>query len=264
MSDKQQKAPANGSSDKAEKSDKAKKLIQCGSCTYLIRDRVFEAKCSDLGRLPTSKSCGSYSPDVFSLVGSEENNQNLESVADMMSQMSPNDLQILGAMMLREKQTRKHGFKFHQKVYVRFRGNSSANYLSNFVVGYVLDANKDTIRVVGESGATAISAINDKDSETVYTVARFNKMRIEMVAERRLIDPAIKEEEARIKSKMYSGIMPLDQAVADGIIDKKAMKNKAAKDDLVSLVARMGRGQLRRKKEKAEAIGNDEVKINWD
>lgn len=262
MSDKANKALPNGSSDKPAKADKAKKSLQCGSCSFLVRDRVFEAKCADLGRIPTSKACGSYAPDAFSLVGDNDKLQNLNAVADMMAQMGTTDLQILGALMLREKQTRKHGFKFHQKVYIRFRGNSSANYLSNFVVGYVLDATKDTVRVVGESGATAISAMNDKNSETLYTVERFNKMRVDMVANKRYIDPAILDEDELIKRKMSSSIMPLDQAVAEGIIDKKTMKNKAAKDDLVSLVARMGRGQLRRKKEKVE-VRDEEVNIDW-
>jgi hypothetical protein len=198
---------------------------------------------------------------VFTLIR-EDALGSLAKVAEMMGQMSPNDLQILGALLLREKHTRKQGYQFFQKVYVRFRGSSNSNYFSNFVVGRILDVTKDTIRVVGESGATAISAINDKDSETVYTVERFNKLRIEMAANNRYVDPAIKEEEARLKRRA-AGVIPLDQAVEEGIIDKKALKNKAAKDDLVSLVARMGRGHLRGKKEKKEAT-NDEVRINWE
>jgi hypothetical protein len=228
-----------------------KKNLNCGSCTFLNRDRTFEAPCSQLGRIPTSKACGSHAPDAFALVGNEDRITNLENVGEMMSQMSDNDLQILGAMMLREKATRKNGFHFRQKVYVRIRGASNSNYLSNFVVGYILDATKETIRVIGESGKTAISAINDKNSETVYTVQRFNKLRMEMLAAGRRVDPDILTEEERLANKAkYTTVIPLDDAVKEGILDKK---KKAAKDDLVSLVSRMGKGHLKRGKQKEES-----------
>ena len=262
MSDKQKNNLPNGSDE--QKASKVKKHLQCGSCTYLIRDRVFEAKCSELGRIPTSKACGSHVPDVFTLVNSEESLHNLQSLGDMMAQMGNNDLQILGALLLREKQTRKHGFKFHQKVYVRFRGTSNNNYLSNFVIGYVLDATKETIRVVGESGSTAITAINDKNSDSIYTAERFNPLRIAMVRDKRYVDPSLVDEDERLRKKMYASVMPLDQAVEEGILNKKTMANKAVKDDLVSLVARLGRGQLRReKKERVAPTGDEEVRIDW-
>lgn len=226
-------------------SDNPKKNLNCGSCSGLIRERILEARCSELGRLPASKACGSHSPDVFSLVGDEDRITNLEDVSELMAQMSTNDLQILGALMLREKQTRKNGFQFRQKVYVRIRGASNSNYLSNFVIGYVLDVTKETIRVIGESGKTTISAINDPKSETVYTVERFNKLRQEMVAAGRRVDPDIATEQQRLEAKQkYASIVPLDEAVEKGIVDKK---RKAARDDLVSMVSRLGRGQLKRK-----------------
>ena len=226
-------------------SDNPKKNLNCGSCSGLIRDRILEARCSELGRLPSSKACGSHSPDVFSLVGDEDKIMNLEAVSELMAQMSSNDLQVLGALMLREKHTRKHGFQFRQRVYVRIRGASNSNYLSNFVVGYILDATKDSIRVIGESGKTTITAINDKNSETVYTVERFNKLRMEMLAAGRRVDPDIATEQQRLENKQkFASILPLDEAVEKGIVDKK---RKASRDDLVSMVSRLGRGQLKRK-----------------
>lgn len=242
-------------------SDNPKKNLNCGSCTFLSRERTFEAPCIQLGRIPTSKACGSHAPDVFSLVNDEDRVTNLEDVGEMMAQMSDNDLQILGAMMLREKQTRKNGFQFRQKVYVRIRGSSNSNYLSNFVVGYVLDATKETIRVIGESGKTAISAINDKNSETVYTVERFNKLRAVMLEKGHRVDPDIASEEQRLASKAkYTSVIPLDDAVKDGIIDKK---KKASKDDLVSLVSRMGKGHLKRNKREKEEGPSKSVRVDY-
>lgn len=243
-------------------SDNPKKNLNCGSCSGLIRERVLESRCNELGRLPTSKACGSHSPDVFSLVGDEERITNLEDVGEMMAQMSDNDLQILGSLMLREKQTRKNGFRFRQKVYIRIRGNSTANYLSNFVVGYVLDATKETVRVIGESGKTAISAINDKNSDTLYTVERFNKLRRQMLDEGKRLDPDLVTEDARLAAKMQQQtyVMPLDQAVNDGVIDRKEAKRKTPKDDLVTLVQRMGRGQLTRRGREKDGKGDDKPK----
>jgi hypothetical protein len=242
-------------------SDNPKKNLHCGSCDFLSRNRTFEAPCIQLGRIPTSKACGSHSPDVFSLVGNEDRVTNLEDIGEMMAQMSDNDLQILGAMMLREKATRKNGFKFRQKVYIRIRGSANRNYLSNFAVGYVLDATKETIRVIGESGKMAINAINDKNSDTIYTVERFNKLRRQMLDAGHRVDPEIQTEEERLANKAkYTTVIPLDDAVKDGIVGKD---KKAPKDDLVSLVSRMGQGHLKRNKREKESGPSKSVRVDY-
>ncbi len=242
-------------------SENPRKNLNCGSCSGLVREKVLEERCTTLGRLPSSKACASHSPDVFTLVGDEDKVQNLEQISELMAQMGVNDLQILGSLMLREKHTRKNGFHFHQKVYVRFRGDSTANYMSNFVVGYVLDASKDTIRVIGESGKTAISAINDSNSDSVYTVARFNKLRQQMLAEGRRVDPNIATEQQLLEMKQkYTSILPIDEAVEKGVITKKS---KAARDDLVSMVSRLGRGQLKRKDKEASTVPGKSIRIDY-
>lgn len=242
-------------------SDNPRKNLNCGSCSGLVRERILEDRCNTLGRLPSSKACGSHSPDVFSLVGDEDKIQNLEEVSELMAQMSVNDLQVLGALMLREKQTRKNGFQFRQKVYVRFRGDSTANYMSNFVVGYVLDATKETIRVIGESGKTAIMAINDSKSDSVYTVERFNKLRQHMLEQGHRVDPGIATEQQRLEMKQkFTSILPLDEAVEKGVISKKS---KASRDDLVSMVSRLGRGQLKRKDKESSGTPGKSIRIDY-
>lgn len=244
-------------------SENPKQNLNCGSCSGLNRDRIFEERCVTLGRLPSSKSCGSYVPDVFALVNQEERIGSLQDIADLMNQMGNTDLQILGALMLRERQTRKHGWKFYQRVFIRIRGESNANYLSNFAEGYVLDANKDTVRVIGKNGAIAVSAINDPSSETIYTVARFNKLREKMLAEGHRYDPALLTEEERLKRKAkYGAVVALDQAIEQGIVDKKSVKSKQAKDDLVAFVARLGRGHIKTSRSKDTTQERDKTKVS--
>lgn len=221
------------------------KNLNCGSCNFLSRERVFEERCQDLGRIPESKACNSHQPDVFALAGSSERLKNLEELATMMAPLTNTELQILSSLMSREKYTRNNGFRFREKVYIRIRGASNANYLSNFVVGYVLDATRETIRVIGESGLTTISAINDKNSETVYNVKRFNRMRVEMVENKRYVDPDLTGEQSRLEMKAkFMTVIPLDEAVDTGIIDKKKAKKSTQQDDLTTLAKRLGSGYI--------------------
>ena len=236
--------PVNGSSNNesadTEGKSALKKQLQCGSCVGLVRSPVLEVPCNQVGKLPTSRSCGSHQPDVFTLAGGEEKVNLMLTIADVMARMSVNDLQILASLMLNEKTTRKHGFKFKQKVYLRVQGQTNSNYLSNFAVGYVLDANKDTVRLIGESGTMSVSCLNEKDSCTLYTVARFNVLREQMLKDRKFIDPAV--QKIIIPAPKETNVKTLDAAFDDGLLKKKSRKERG---DLVSLVSRLSKGHLR-------------------
>ncbi len=219
-----------------------KKQLGCGSCEGLTRNRIFEQRCADLGKLPVSRACGSHRPDVFTLAGGEEKVNLLLTVSEVMNRMGNNDLQILASLMLNEKTTRRFGFKFHQKVYIRVQGETTADYMSNFAVGYVLSADKEHVRVIGESGSMAMTFINDKDSITLYTVARFNPIRKKMRDEKRYVDPAVQNTMPSATTKASGTIKAFDDAVDQGIIVKK---KRSERGDLVALVARLGKGHLK-------------------
>jgi hypothetical protein len=244
-------APAIGLTDDAatEVRQSLKKQLNCGSCEGLTRSSVLETRCIDQGRLATSRSCGSHVPDAFTLAGGEEKVNLLLTVSEVMGRMSPNELQIMAALMIGEKATRRHGFKFHQKVYIRVRGESTSNYLSNFAVGYVLSADKDNVKVIGETGRMSATFLNDPDSLTLYTVARFNTIRREMVEQKHYVDPNVRltmpkpepVEPKKRSAKGFGAVKTFDEAIEDGLLPKR---KRSERGDLVALVARLGRGQL--------------------
>lgn len=215
--------------------------LNCGSCLFLDRERAFERRCSDLGKLPTGKSCGSYKPDVFNLVGSGQKFDRLHRMADALHGMSANELQTLGALFHAERNTRKAGWRFMQKVYVRYTGGSNRNYMSNFLIGYVLYADKEYVRIVGESGKMFLSIMNASDSSTLYTVQQFKPIREAMVEGKKFSDPE------NGQPSMHSRIAKLDDAVReDKPLRKNVKKSKSNEDDLVSIVSRMSRGIIGR------------------
>lgn len=207
---------------------------------------MFEARCSDLGKIPSSRGCSSHLPDAFTLAQSRDDRvHHLLDISNLMSMLSPRELQVLAGLMLREKITRRAGFQFMQKVYVRVSGNGSELFLNDFAVGYVLDATKDYVRVIGERGGMAITAINDADrSMTLYTVPRFAELRAEMARKRNIVNPKSLASVPPPPSTDYNdAVIPLEKLEEN--FRAKGKARKAPKDDLTSLVSRMGRGLLK-------------------
>ncbi len=179
----------------------------------------------------------------------------------VMRSMSANDLQIFGAIMLGERKTRKAGFAFMQKVYIRVAGGAGRNYQSNFVLGYVLDATKETVRVVSETGRTAVILPNEKNSNSLYTVDQFRPIRVEIYANKAWVDPEIQ----RGREKIERSIAGLDVADERGLFDtpiaaRRKIKKVKEKDDLVTFVSRLSRGVM--KARKAEGI-EEEITLSW-
>ena len=218
----------------------------CGSCTFLNHDKHFEAKCSTLGKIPSSRACTSHLPSIFPILNTPKRVEIVHDLSNVMNVLSDTELQALGALMIREKITRKAGYRFGQKVYVRIMGAGNSNFLSNFAVGYVLDATSEYVRVIGDSGKVTMQVINDPNSATLYSVPRFSKMRNDMIAEGALHDAnGLKSRSGRA----YTSILPLDSAIEEKLISSKKVQ-RSESDDLVNLACRMGSGIMRTKKEK--------------
>lgn len=240
------------------------KALNCGSCVGLMREKVMPNLCSELGRLPSSRACKQHVPDAFTLM--QDNESRILSMVDMglvFRRMSPNDLQILAALLMNERKTRKAGFYFMQKVYIRVAGNSGRNYLSNFVMGYVLDATKEQVRVVSETSKTAVVLPNDKNSQSLYTAQQFAAIRREIGEGKKWVDPDVIAERRRVRSTV---ITDLDTADAEGLLEtptaaRRKIKKVKQKDDLVTFVAKLNRGVIKTQKDAANY--DEEITIGW-
>lgn len=227
-----------------------KPCLNCGSCLFLNREKVFDTNCSSKGKLPTNKSCSSHKPDPYLLAGNEEKFDRLSQVAEAIVGMSQTELQTLAALFLQEKHTRKAGFRLNQKVYVRYAGTK--DYMSNFLVGRVVYADSTVIRIIGKSGKlfmTYTKAPEDVTSwkHSVYTEAEFKPLRAKMIAEKLLVDPVVAKE--KLTQKSSAGlIVDIDDVVTEDKLPKKRMKSGSPReDDLVAIFSRMQRGIVGRR-----------------
>ena len=225
------------------------KQLRCGSCTFIERDKIFEHKCSVLGKLPSSKACSHHLSDAYTLLSNVDDREVLGHLGLIIQHYSPMELNALASLLLRENQTRKLGYHFYQKVYVRLQGQTRANYFNNFVVGRVLDASKENVRIVGFHGKRSVSvlAINEVDSSTFYTVERFKTLREQMIEAGAYVDPETRTPQTPNKPLIKSLAHPDSLDLLDEGAARRRLK-RSEKDDLVSLVRRMMRGQMKVRK----------------
>lgn len=220
-----------------------KASLQCGSCLNLDHEKAFDKPCAQLGKVCTSKACSSsYVPNVRMFVKNEDN-ERLESIAHGMRGMSVTELQALAGVMLTEKKTRRAGWQFYQKVYVRYQGGAERDYMSNFLVGYVVYADAEFVRVVGKSGKMFLTLPNEKDGGTLYTPERFKALREDMKLGRRLVDSRLDKELLAASSKSGT-VATLDEVLEIERLKTKLNARSSRADDLVSIVSRISRGVL--------------------
>lgn len=215
--------------------------------------------------LPAAKPCSLYKADAFTLstINSKADHKqdHLQKLAESIAEFTIPELAVLAGIFLAEKKTRQQGFRFWQRVYVRIRGTSSDNYLNNFVVGRVLDADKEYVRVVSDLGKSCIQVVNDKNSCTLYTHARFDGMRAEMRRDKKLVDPATSRN---LKKSATSNMETVDFAVDSGLIDtefgfKNPKVRKSKYLDLVGIVKKMNTGRIASRNEKYSGYDNDDL-----
>lgn len=231
----------------------------CGICVFHNREKTFERKCSELGKLPTSKGCNSFKPDPFGLLGTDQKLDRLAMLSKALHGMSATELQHASALISYQRHTIKYGFTFMEKVYIRFTGTK--NYLSNFCVGRIVYVDKDAIRVVGKSGKVFLSFFSDGNGNysgtigySLYTAKQFEPMRLQMVKDKAFVDPTIKAYVPK------PHIIDLDEA-SERKVPEQAKIRKSSSDDLVSLVSRMQRGVVRGPK-KPKKYGS-EIDVTW-
>jgi hypothetical protein len=169
----------------------------------------------------------------------------LKALSSAIYDLTATELQALGAVMQAERVTRKHGWRFMQKVYVRYTGSSSRNFFSNFAIGYVAYADKECLRIFGINGKAFVTILKGSDGygNSVYTVKQFKEMREKMVAQKQFVDPAIEIEREQWNR---ARVLKLDDLLDEPakIRNRKIKPSKAREDDLVSIIGRVGRGLI--------------------
>ena len=212
---------------------------RCGECSGYSHSCIREKACQALGKLPTSKTCESFKPNVHDFVKGKKSND-LETLGKLISTLTTKDRNILASILVREQITKKHGFSFGQKVYLQWSGSSGSTYLNNFTSAIVLDCDKTYVRLMADSGAL-LSLL--REGLHLYTVAEFKKIKADMYNAKKFVDP---------KSVVsHVGVVPLDNLIESGHAEKsKRLKRQGAKvvkkksDDLTSFANRMSRGHV--------------------
>jgi ribosome biogenesis protein Nip4 len=221
---------------------KPKTSVQCGSCVYLNRERIFEVKCHKLGKLETSPACSRYKSEV-TYIDCEEDVNKHKVLASIMDGMNASQLQALSALIGEEVKTRKRKFKYFQLMYINIHA-SKTPYLSHFMECRVLDADKTRVRLISESGKTQISIYyNDFDHTlglgiSLFTAEQFREIRRELVLQKRYNDP---NQFKQVKPKTL-GVLPADWAKEKGLIpddmlytERKGKTKSKRKQDLVTI-----------------------------
>lgn len=227
-----------------------KQKLACGSCRFLSRDRKFAEPCSATGKLPTSAACPSHSADVFtpaksSLVA-------IRQIGAALAGMKVSEVQCLAAALLQEGRTRKAGFRFGQKIYIRVQGTSAAFYLNNFASAYVLDADKEHIRLVGDNGCCYTLLNSTQGPRSFWSASEFRAIRDKMVQDKAFADPALEAP----KVAAIPDIDQVDPALLSSPGNKKRGLARAQKgtSDLVDIVSRMAGGRARSRRVKGDVF----------
>ena len=215
---------------------------------FFCSEKIYEKPCDKLGIIETAKSCPKFKPAVQKFEDAlQESEGSLDLLGKFMRKIPSSNLHILSAVIYNEKITRKFGYCFMQRVYVRYRGVAEADYIDNFLPCHIMEATKEGLRLLSADGKTQILRTDFKKGELagpfVYSIAEFRKLRILMIKSKKLEDPAHKRKKAD-----YSYLID-DNA-------KSAAQKKYTLNDLVSMTRDVERGYLTKnsyKREKGEA-----------
>lgn len=166
----------------------------------LVNDK---APCCEHGMIATSAVCNSFKPDIPELLSKEGYIEPLLALSKLVSFVDSKDLDLLAAVIQNEKRTRRYGMKFGQRVYVRYRGLAGANYMSNFMSAFVLDARKNYVRVRSRDGSITMSfdCQTGLKGPAVYSREYFEPLLETMQKKGNIVDPDIRAfAQKRIKS----------------------------------------------------------------
>jgi hypothetical protein len=203
----------------------------CASCAYFDWV-VFPGKkttCNSSGSLPTTPACEGYSPNPFVLQDIEKL---LLPLASILKKLPVSVIPILYDVISNERQLRKFGYIFMEKVAVRYRGAVNDMFISNFTIARVYStAPEDSLYVVSEKGFRMLVT---KDSVMKYD--KFMEIRKEWLKDGHIVDPTlIDEHRPRIKQihgvpETLDDLRELDLVKTDTKLRRLFSNKKLSKD----------------------------------
>lgn len=222
----------------------------CGDCVgfncEIVRDKKL---CSERGIISTQKPCRQFIPDTNSLSSLVEDEETFIALARIVNSIDESQLRKLGALIMREKQTRNAGYHMGEKVYVRYRGQARADYLSNFMTAYIMYADHNVIRVCSKNGKLTMT-FSGRAQEALYSIETFEPIRQKMLKKHRYADPNVQRHVAKHLKTLEEYELGLSDKIDVGeipTIDKvfkvnKVKKSKGTPNDLVGIVSAIESG----------------------
>jgi hypothetical protein len=167
----------------------------CGDCEGFKCEVIRGTKlCKDQDVFETSQPCPSFTSSVRSLRtdGDEPVFRNVLDLARLIRELPDSKLRAVGVLLLNEIGTRNAGYNMGQKVFVRYRGRLSSNYLSNFMTAHIMSAKKDAVRLMSADGKICMT-LKDSAISAIYIPEEFEPLRKQMVARGRFADPEVQK-----------------------------------------------------------------------
>jgi len=240
----------------ADLKELVKTTVTCGDCRGLNRDVLIPAAtkpCESLGKMEDSTMCKHFRTNTYDLQNlMQEGGDGLVALFQLFGSMEEKDLRIISMMLLREANTRKHGVKMGQPVFVRYRGRESRNYMNNFMAARVLDIDDKEIRLISEEGNIVLTYPNTGlAGPSVYSKSEFKPLMKKMKAEDKLIDP---EQEIKtvkkylpdedVKFKVPTILDGFSVPNMDDVVKGKKGKKGKKTNTLVDLMGMIDSGSL--------------------
>jgi len=194
--------------------------------------------------MATSRACPKFKaePSIIREALEEDAEDGFREIASCVKGMNPRQLKAMAGALLNEVVTRKNGFYMWQPVYIRFRGTANANYMSNFMTGRVVNADKNTVRIISDDGKTVLRYENTgHEGPSIYSVEAFAPIKEVMIEKGKRIDPSERETPKRLRPE-----------------DMKDVDFKLNSDGLNGLVSNVGK-VVRSNKVARRARPNDNI-----
>lgn len=236
------------------------KSVSCGDCIGFHRraligeENAKPCSASGSGVMAESKPCAKFRADIFSL--SDDQIVAYRQLTSLTKMFDERALRVVAAAFATEYKTRALGFRAGQRVYVRYRSYANRDYISNFMLCYVLDVREDFIHLGSKDGKLRLTFPMPVDGElcgpTLYDAKSFKPLLRKMRNEGKFFDDKAEvsrrlmpEEDVQYikRREKDCGINPI--SIERAVRGKPRGKRRG--DDIIGLVelaARIENGRL--------------------